>query len=100
VPGGWIELGDTIVFVGEAGAASGTVEHHETGVPPNLSPTSFTYERSYNWDGRALHFFPPPCPPLALCARAVQEMGIFAEGHLIITYDNPSARPRTYRRTS
>lgn len=100
IPSGWTELADTIVFLGEVGAASGTVEHHETGRLPNMSPTTTVYQRSYRWDGHVLRFSPPPCPPNALCARAIQEMGILMGGHLTITYDDPSVLRRNYRRIS
>jgi hypothetical protein len=100
VPSGWIELGDTIAFISQAGAASGTVEHHETGHLSSMSPTTLVYERLYHWDGRVIRFYPPPCPPNALCGRATQETGILASGYLTITYADPTVRSRTYRRIS
>jgi len=99
-PSGWTEVADTIVFVGEASAASGTVEHHESGFLPGQSPVSMSYERLYDWDGRVLRFHPPPCPPNALCVRAIDETGVLVDGHLTITYGDSLALPRTYRRIS
>lgn len=100
VPSGWTEVADTIVVVGETAAASGTVEHHETGYLPGSSPTTRIYERFYKWDGHVLRFYPPPCPPNASCVRATQENGILTDGYLTITYGDSGAFPRTYRRIS